>query len=348
MYELVAVSRTPQIAGPPLLTEIGPIVAPTITWARSLSRPGSIAFSCTPERLPADVRSRLLDLARYPTEVWLRRDGQIVHAGAVTGYQMQGSTLTVTAPGLLSYLGYMLIDSDLTFTGVDQTAIGRELVDQWQRLPYGHFGIGTSSIAPSGVLRDRTYVAAEQHEVLNRLTQLGAAVNGFDIDLDPATRALQLVSPRQGADLSGAVVLDGRNITDAGVVVSVAAGDVASEAFGLGGGSDTAIATRRSNRARRAMFGRAGVTGSFDGVTQPATLDAHTQALLDARAEQLFLPGPGLIPVADADVDSFGVGDTVTYTFDAGLGVQSGVFRVVEREVSVNADGAESMAVRFA
>jgi hypothetical protein len=348
MYELVAVTRTPQAAGPPLLAEIGPIVAPTITWTRSLSRPGSIAFSCTPERLPAEVRFRLRDLARYPIEVWLRRDGEIVHAGAVTGYQMQGTTLTVTAPGLLSYLGYMLIDADLTFTGVDQTAIGRELVDQWQRLPYGHFGIDTTVVALSGVLRDRAYIAAEQHEVLSRLTQLGAAINGFDIDVDPATRALLLTSPRQGVDLSDSVVLDGRNITDAGVVVSVAAGDVASEAFGLGGGTETAIATRRSNRARRATFGRAGVTGSFDGVTQPATLDAHTQALLDARGEQLFLPGPGLIPVADADVGSFGVGDTVTYAFDAGLGLQAGAFRVVEREVSVDADGAEAMAVRFA
>ena len=349
-YELVAVARTPQSGAAPTLTELGPIVAPTITTTRRLRGTDSLAFSCVPDRLDSGIRSRLLDLAANPLEVWLYRDGVITAAGFVAGYQAQGGTLSVTAPGLLGYLAYMQVHADLDYSaGTDQTLIGKGLVDQWQALAYGNFGIVTSGITASGVTRSRKYLAVEQHQVLQRLNELGAAANGFDVDLNPATRALLLTYPQQGTDLSASIVLDGRNITDAGVVVSVAPGDLASEAYGTGGSADAAaITSLQSNTTLRAAFGRSAVAGSFDGVTQQTTLDQHTQAMLDARDQQLFLPGPGLVPVADADIGSFDIGDQVTYSYDAGLGEQSGVFRVAELQTTVDANGAESMKVSFA
>lgn len=349
-YELTAVARVPQSGAAPTLTEIGPIVAPTITRTRSLKGAGGIAFSCTPDRLDDGIKNRLLDLAAFPTEVWLYRNGTLIDAAFIAGYQIQSGTLTISATGLLGYLAYMYVDADLTYTGQDQTSvIGKGLVDQWQALPYGNYGIVTTGIAASGVTRDRKYIAAEHHQVSQRLRELGAAANGFDVDLNPATRALLLSYPQKGTDLSASVVLDGRNITDSGIVVSVAPGDLASEGIGLAGSAATApLTSAKSNTTLRASFGRSAVAGSFDGVTQQATLDQHTQSLIDARAKQMFLPGPGLIPVADVDVGSFDIGDTVTYSYDAGLGLQSGAFRVVEIQTSVDESGAESMAVRFA
>lgn len=350
-YELVAVARTPQASGPPLLEEIGPIVAPSITWKREIAAAGGLSFSCSPDTLAEDVRQRLRDPLGKPTEVALYRDGQPWMRAFVAGYQMQGEgqqTLSVTAPGLLDYLRYMWIVSDLSFSGVEQTAIAKQLVDQWQSLSYGHYGIDTSAITPSGVLRDRIYKAAEQHQVHQRLLELGAVDNGFDVDVDPATRQLVLAYPKLGADLSSSVFLDGRNITDPGVVVSVAPGDVASEAFGVGGDGTTAITATAFNASVRSTWGRAGVSQSFDGVTIQSTLDGHTQALLDARGKALFTPGPGLHPVRDAEVGAFDIGDVVTYEYDAGLGVQSGAYRVAALEVTVDQDGLESMAVSFA
>lgn len=345
-YELVAVARVPQASGPPTLSEVGPIVAPQITWTAEVSRPGSIAFSCVPDRLPAEVRSRLLNLAQFPTEVWLRRSGTIVAAGFLAGYQVQGGTLSCTAPGLLGYLAYMMVDADLAYSNQDQTSvIGKGLVDQWQNLPYGHFGITTSGIAASGVLRDRTYIAAEQHQVLQRLLELGDSSNGFDVAVNPSTRALLLAA--QGVDRSGSVHLDARNITDPGVVVSVSPGDLASEAYGLGTGGAAPIVSKQSNTTVRSQFGRSAVAGSYDGVTVQATLDAHTARLLDDRDQQLFLPGPGLHPVAEVDVTSFDAGDLVSYSFDAGVGLQSGVFRVASKQVTVDEQGGESIKVSF-
>lgn len=345
-YELVAVARTPQVSGPPTLSEVDQIAAPTINWSHELSLPGTLRFSCTTDRLPGEVKSRFRDLAANPTEVWLHRDGVRVFAANVQAGQVQGNTLSVYGVGLLGYLAYMAVVSDLTYSGVDQHLIAKALVDQWQTLDYGHYGIDTSAITASGTTRDRTYVAAEQHEVLRRILDLAAVNNGFDIDVDPSTRELLLYHPSQGADLSSSVVLDGRNITDANVAFSVAPGTIASEAFGSGTG-ETTITSTQSNTSLRATWGRAAVFGTFDGVSQQATLDGHTSRLLNERDAMLFQPGPGLHPVADADVDSFDVGDTVTYDFDSGLGRQTGTYRVAVKQVTVDEVGQESIAVAF-
>jgi hypothetical protein len=350
-YELVAVARTPQESGPPTLTEVGPIVAPKITWLRDLSGNGSVAFSCQPDKLADDIKLRLRDPLSHPTEVVVYRDGVARMSGFVAGHQLQGEgrqTLSVTCPGLLGYLAYMWVTSDLTFDQIDQTLIGKALVDHWQDQTWGDYGIDTSAITASGVLRDRTYVAREQHQIDRRLRELGAVDGGFDIDIDPATRELILAYPSLGSDLSATVILDGRNVTDPGVVMSVAPGDIASEAFGTGGDGQTAITSIAENTTLRETWGRAGVSKSFDGVTEQATLDDHTATMLNGRAAALLTPGPGLMPVADANVEDFDIGDTVTYEYDAGLGIQSGAFRVASRQVSIDEDGVETMAVSFA
>lgn len=352
-YELVAVARANQSAAAPTLTEVGPIVAPSITWTRRLNDPGTLAFSVNTDRQSSDVRSRLLDLRDAPTEVWLYRDGTLIFQSAIFTYQIQGTggpghTLSATCPGVLAYLGYMHVVSDLTYTGVDQFTIAAGLIDQWQDLTYGNFGIDLSTVGTSGVTRDREYKAVERHNVLQRVQELGRVINGFDVDLDHATRKLVLSYPSQGSDLSGSVFLDARNISDAGVSVSVAPGDIASEAYGIGTGPEQEpITSTQANTALRAAFGRTGVTETFDGVSVQATLDGHTEALLDARAEQVFTPAAGLIPMEDADVGSFDVGDTVTYRYDSGLGLMEGAFRVAELQVSVDQNGSESMAVSF-
>lgn len=345
-YELVAVARTPQAATGPTLTVLGPIVAPSITWTDELVGPGSIAFSCEARLLQSDIRARLRDLDANPTEVRLYRDGVVVAAGFLAGYQLQGGTLSATAPGLLGYLAYMWLTSDLSYAGVDQHTIGKGLVDHWQALSYGNFGIDTSGITASGVTRVRDFKALEGEQVLRRLLELRAVDDGFDVHVNPATRALVFSYPQRGTDLSASVIFDQRNIVDDGLSVSVAPGDLASEALTVGTGPAAApIASSPANTALRAAFGRTGVWATFDGVSVQATLDDHAQALLDARDAQLVVPSPGLVPIADVDVDGFNVGDTVKYSFDAGLGLVEATRRVTTRRVTIDEAGKETMAV---
>lgn len=348
-FKLSAVGRTPQAAAAPTLTELGPLVPRDLSWRRVLNAPPELRFSVPTRTLQDDIRARLLTLDTTPLEVWLHLDGELVEQAFVQAIQPQGDSVIFYCPGVLGYLAYWFVVADVSYSATDQFTIGKALVNQWQALSYGNFGIVTTGITTSGVTRTIDYVAAERHNVLQRLQELGGADDGFDIHVNQATRALVFSHPQKGSDLTGSVILDSRNITNPGSVASVAPGDVATEAFGVGTGPDqTLLTSTQANTTLRGQFGRVGVTATFDNVPAQATLDGYTQALLDARAAQLFMPAPGLRPIADVDVDSFDVGDTVAYVYDDGLGERSGDFRVSQKQVDVDLQGRTTMAVAFA
>lgn len=348
-YELVLVDRTPNQLTSPTLTDIGPLIAPTITYTDQLNGDGTLQCSIVPDRLDPEVKTALVNLmdpsvAPDPLELHLYRDGAKVWAGPLVGWQMQGRTLTLDARGLAYYLRYMWVTSDINHTATDQYTIAAGLIDHWQNLGYGHYGIDTSSVGTSGVTRDQTYLAAEHHNIHEAITRLGLRTNGFDWWID-ADGTLNLAAQR-GSDLTSTVVFDLRNITNPGIAGSVAAGDVASEGFGLATDADIEpLTSTRSNTTVRSTFGRAGVAETFDGIKKQTTLDGHTQRLVDDRSGVLFVPGPELIPVADVRPGDFGPGDTVEWSFDAGLGLQTFSRRLEQVRASVDQDGGETMSV---
>ena len=88
-----------------------------------------------------------------------------------------------------------------------------------------------SQAGVSGVTRDATYLAKELHPILKRVQEMGQRINGFDVDVDPASRALQLWFPTRGVDRStgeDAIVFDTRNITSASTMFSVSPQHVAT------------------------------------------------------------------------------------------------------------------------
>lgn len=345
---LEAVARTPAASGPPTLTVLGPIPFTNLAYDDELNRDGSMNFSVRPEKLPGAVRDRFADLTVAPLEVVLRRGDRTLFAGPVWTWGLQGGTLAVNCRGLGGYLRYMQLDNvtgSLGWASLDQHLIAKALVDAWQALAYGNFGIDTSAIAPSGVTRQRTYLHVERHEIYQRLVELCEISGGFDWHVDPVTRALVLDHPTRGVDLSASVHLDLRNITSGDESASVAAGDVASEAFGVGS-ADPPATSQQANTTLRQTFGRVGVSETFD-VAEQATLNGHVARLLGDRASMLRVPGPGLMPVRDADVGDFAPGDRISYVYDAGLGVVSRADRVARLQVQVDEGGGVEMAVEF-
>lgn len=353
MYRATLVARTPQQSAPPTLEELAPIIdARNLKWSDELNTAGTASLVCTPSTLPADARQRLRNLAEYPCELWLDREGSRVFAGPIIGYSIgEDGGLTLRAAGLLYYLRYMMVDADQTFAAVEQFTIARTLVAQWQALDYGDFGLDTSAVTASGVTRDRSYLGAtEEHPVLQRVSELAAVINGFDFWIDPDTRALELAYPTRGADLSGSVILDRRGITNPGADVSVAAGDLASEAVGRSydRDTDTLLTSTAENPTLRASFGRCAIAETFQGITVQGTLDGHTEELLTPRGVPLFSVTPKLVPVAGAGVGDFGPGDIVTWDYDDGLGRRTETRRVASLGVSIGDDGAEVIDVAFA
>lgn len=351
-YELVCMARIPQTTGPPLLLAVDPIDWTGLSYTDELSKPQQLQAGCQISGLTDAVVQRLRNLDELATELWLYRLGKLVFAGPLLGWQVQGEALTFNASGLLAYLKSMVIQQDLVFSQVDQFTMAYTMVDQWQNLDYGNFGIDTTNPSASGVLRDGTYLQKELHNVHQRVTELGARQNGFDVSVDPASRRFTLDYPIKGVDRSSgedAIVFDDRNVTSPNIVASAAPGDVASEGYGTGtnsaAGGDT-IFSVASNLELRARYGRTAVTATFDGVSEQATLDAYTQGLIDARGNVLLVPGPDVRVTPDSDLGSYDVGDTVSYQLHSRLSV-AGAFRIRKRQVTVSKTGQESTSIQF-
>jgi hypothetical protein len=348
-YELICVARIPQNSGPPLLMEIDPIDWTGLSYTEELSKAQRLDASVNISSLTEPVLQRLRGLHEHATELWLYRQGKRIFAGPLLGGQVQGESITLQATGLLGYLRYMFVVADLNYAQVDQNLIVKGLVDHWQALPYGNFGIDTSQISPSGQLRDAVYLAKELHNIAQRVEDLGKRENGFDIEVDPVTRQLVLWYPTQGVDRStgpDALIFDARNITSGNILFSAAPGDVASDGIGTGTGNDTTIYGQAFSEQLRATFGRTGVAATFDGVSEQATLDQYVQGLVNARKEALLVPGPEVRTTTDADIADYDVGDLVSYTVSERLGVE-GVFRIRKRTVSVSEIGREKTAIEF-
>jgi hypothetical protein len=217
-------------------------------------------------------------------------------------------------------------------------------VDDWQALTWGDYGIDTSGVGTSGTTRTLAIPGAtEPRMVYEEVKKLGALDGGFNWYVDPETRALVLGT--RGSDLSAGVFLE-RGVQSPNVQFAIGPGVIASDLHATGTG-DATVTTTKENVTLRETFGRAGAAVSIDGADTAPLLDAAAQAEIDKRASGYFSPGPGLVPVAGAGVTDFGVGDTVTYSYDAGLGLQTGAFRIRKREVEVSLTGDETMSVEF-
>lgn len=349
-YDLVLVARVQNADGPPTLMEVDSITWNGLSWAEELSKPQRLDVSASMANLSDATLRRLVNAREMPSELHLYRGSRLVFVGPFMNAQRQGETVTMYAQGLLGYARYWFVEQDLVFSQVDQCMIVKSLVDHWQGLEYGHFGIDTSAVFESGMLRDATYLANENHNIGQRIEELGKRINGFDVDVDPVTRRLQLHYPIKGIDRSDgedAIVFDASNISNGDVAWSVGPDDVASEAYGTGTSNDSSIRSHVTNLDLRAQFGRVGAASSFDGVSEQGTLDGHTQALLEARAEPLFIPGPDVRVTPDADPTMYTVGDTVAYVLGDRIGVQ-GSFRIRKRTIKVSSTGRELASFEFA
>lgn len=343
-YEIVAVARTPNELTGPTLQELGPIRG-VLTLTETLDDAGQLDISVNLGTLTSDIKERLRDLVAKPMEIWVYRDSVAIFQGPVVGGDISGDNVTMTARGLLFYLHYMLVETDKTWTAEDIYTITTDMIDDWQDQTYGNYGVNTVSVGTAGVTRDHFIAGAtETPRVFEAIK--GFAQGVFNFWIDHTDRTLQL--GQRGSDLSDTVFLE-RGVQSPNIQFSVSPDQVASEAFatGTGPGVDTPLTTTEVNTAVRESFGRAGYGVTHDPVNDANHLADLTQADLDARASMYFKPGPGMLPVPGADWDDFGVGDTVTFTHDAGLGQQSGAFRIVKRVMGVSETGQEAISVEF-
>lgn len=351
-YELVAVARIPQTNGPPTFLEVDPLDWVSINWSEELSGIPTMSASVKISSLTDSIKLRLQTPHDLPTELWLYRNGKHVFAGPLLGFNAQDEdSITLEAKGLLVYTQMWYVTRDLVYKGVEQFQIIKGLIDQWQELEFGNFGIDTSDLPDSGVKRDVTYNYKELHNVYERILEMSKLTEGFDFSVDPAGRNLELFFSQRGVDRSvgeDRIVFDQRNVTSSNIVCSIGPQDLASDAIGTGTGSatDVTYVSRYFSPEVRAKYGRVGIMGTFGQVPDQSTLDSFVNAMLIARKEALLIPGPNARVSVDSDIASYDIGDTVDYQLHSTLDV-AGAYRIRKRTVTVRETGTESVSIEF-
>lgn len=348
--------RVPNAVGGswPTLTVMGPITPKDqIGFGRDLYGDGGfITVSTDPNDISKypDIMQSLRDPYTYPAELILYRDGSIAQYGPIVASQVQGHTITITCRGLLYYLRYMFITSDLSYTSTDQYTIIKNLINHHQNKTYGHFGIDASGVGTSGTNLTRNFKANRGPNVFMQLQEIAERENGFDYYYTfDANRDLVLAS-RRGSDKSGSVFLDSRGILSPQIGMSIAADEICTEALGVGRSfNNNTVFSSQNNASKMAAFGRAQRFESFDGENDSGHLNEYLNAMLESHGKMSFTPGAiTMLPVRGADpIVDFDVGDTVTWYYDAGLGVQSMTLDVKYWSLSVSSDGQEEMNVEF-
>lgn len=340
---------------PPTLTEIDGIVAPSgITLTETLNMAEGLRFNMTPSKQSLDIRSRFFDLTAQGTEVWAADPdtGVRMFAGELIGYnpRLQGDEIVweVRASGLLSYLKRWRIEppTSILFGGVDQAIVAKGLIDYYQDLDYGDYGIDTSAVVNTGVTRERFYDWAENHLIDQRLAELAAVQNGFDYHIDPTTREFHVDYPMRGQDLTSSVIIDGRSIADPSAQISIGPEDVAAVAYALGDDGLVSAPGAAENVPLMQAIGRSTFISSFSGVTVQATLDDHAERLVTERATQLHDPAKVLFPIG-LDWEDFEVGSLVQFAYDYGAGLMLEDRRILTREMRVEDSGGAVIGVGF-
>lgn len=353
-YSVTLVSRTMRAnpALPPLFAEVCNILPTQLSWSQRLFEPGMVEVTTQVSALDPVGKTRLLDLTAQPCELWLyRTDTSLgttvkVHAGPVTAWRIQQRSITITSPDLLYYCAYMRYP----FTYGDYTAdlsLHCDLLLQTGSSGIDHnFGVQFWG-ALTGITTTVTYSATEPVPVLEAMQTLGRRSPGFDLWADPTTRQILLASPQRGTDLSSTIVLDQRSIGLADISVSVAANQFANTLIAVSStaSNGTLTSTQYTTGTTITTFGQALFSYQPDNIGDQTALDNAATAVVRDMSTAQFTLNPEILPVYGLDPVSIGPGDTIGYSYDAGLGFQNLTVRV--STIDTTWDGRERMALGF-
>lgn len=350
-YTPMLVKRVPAESSGPTLSLVDEIIVhDKLTWSTELLTDGGmITFACVPDQQSKEIRDILLDIAEIACEIWLYRNDVMVQAGPIIGVQTQGATIVITVRALAYYLKYMYITANLEYDTIDQYTIGKGLINHWQALDYGNFGIDTSGIGTAGHTRTIKYARDEGPNVYTKLMELSGNVDGFEWYVDPATRDM-IFTDRRGSDKSSSVILDHRAILSPNTHFSVAAGDYTNHAIGIGSAAegDEVLYGYAVNLQSQAKFGRAGIIVNVAEADTLNTVLNYASAVIVAGDHIHFTPATGsAIPVLGASVPDFDVGDTIHWVYDYGLGKFRVDRDVSKRFVNVSKNGEETMTIEL-
>lgn len=159
-----------------------------VKFDRRIIQPG--AFSANIPIVNPDIALQARKIVPAKTVVHVYRDSEIwgtyiIWTSRVRSSSRGAPVMELQGATLESWFDHRLVDVDQIYTGVNQYAIARGLLDQAQIgwTPYeaaADLNITSDAFNDSAVLRDRAYYVTDGAYVGQRLRELAAVDNGFE------------------------------------------------------------------------------------------------------------------------------------------------------------------------
>jgi hypothetical protein len=281
------------------------------------------------------------DIVERRDDLWIYRDGDLVFRGRIIGAEdFIDSTGHLTEFLAVDYRAMLTVAAKIeptvpTFSAVDQSQIVWQLIQAWQALDGGDWGITEGLGSTSGTTRDEDDITAFSPigEVIERLLRRDG---GGEWEISP-TLELNRWWPTRGTvtgtvlDLNGVLSSVGRSLPEFG------------NAAGANGDTTTSPVVSEDSDVATDERGRWTVAQSFPALSSQTTVAAKAAWLLDqaftveAAVTATFSPrrwdGPAHV----------WIGDTIELRVASGRLAVAGDRRVVEMSAVCGDDGTESI-----
>lgn len=271
-----------------------------VSFDRRVSRVGSLSATMSVANADQVGAAKTLHAYAGRSALWVQRDGQLWWGGipwtVVPSQGPRGGVqVSVQAATFDSYAHHRQLYEDATYVGVDQGVIIPDLWRTIQADPRGNIGM-VAEDQPTGVLRDRTYLASDHAYVGKLVEDLGDVIDGpehtVDVYLDgDGNRTKRLrVATRLGttggrhvfqrAVSGGGRIVEWQHTADAvdGGTTFQTRGDAAQSNVGE---DQQPLLSARVERTDLLDAGwpLLDVGADHSGVTDAATLDGHAEAM---------------------------------------------------------------------
>lgn len=342
---------------------MGEVPFESATYSDVLNSPGAFSGSLglqQPAKLEAVLMSALDLMDDGRLTLFVERDGVLVWGGFLwtSDCDLETGACTLNGEGYLSYFRRRLLALTLTYTGVDQTLIAKDLIDIAQGGSSGNIGVVTSAVTASGVLRDRGYGNGQTQWIGELIEQLASVEGGFLFRFEPQwngnTPEVRFLTQYPASGRATDYIFEvGSNTTKARIQRD--ATTIANRVLAVGAtpeGSDRTLTTVAWNAD--AVLDQSPYQPLLEDVVTFS--DVNVIDTLRAHANQRIVRGKKAVVMPDIDVDptavptfgSYFIGDNVKVRGEVGIEKVDDTFLITERSVTVDDAGSENASLTFA
>lgn len=326
-----------------------------LTFYNKLSGIGGARF----ELAVQDLKATRENLTRYRNQVVIKRYGQVVWFGPITDWNIEytdvAGTITVDCNSYLFHLNARYTDKLKNYPAQDISLIADDLINTIQARTNGNLGITLGS-TPTSITRDMTY---EYKSIADCLIELSDLVGGFDFDFTPIVDSNGLFTgtyfntypTKLGSTRRDLPVLTlGQNIKK---ISLKNAQDIFNSSIAEGSGTGESVPTSQLDYGTsQQTYTRRETILSLKDASLASTVGYYNAAYLNMTSVEQLTLDIDLYQNRGITFTDLNLGDILYITSHIGQPDSLLYFtkyegRIIEINITVDAQGAETLTPRF-